>query len=51
MKENIKYEDLKTRQPTVYVIQEIPGTKSGNPKINILGAAEYGVFKFLLPEF
>ena len=51
MKENIKYEDLKTRQPTVYVIQEIPGTRAGNPKINILGAAEYGVFKFLLPEF
>ena len=36
--------------PTVYVIQEIPGTKEGRPKINILGAAEYGVFKFLLPE-
>jgi len=51
IKENIKYEDLKTRKPTVYVIQEIPGTKAGNPKINILGAAEYGVFKFLLPEF
>ena len=51
MKENIQYEDLKTRQPTVYVIQEIPGTRAGNPKINILGAAEYGVFKFLLPEF
>ena len=51
MKENIKYEDLKTRQPTVYVIQEIPGTRAGNPKINILGAAKYGVFKFLLPEF
>ena len=51
MKENIKYEDLRTRKPTVYVIQEIPGTKAGNPKINILGATEYGVFKFLLPEF
>ena len=51
MKENIKYEDLKARKPTVYVIQEIPGTKAGSPKINILGAAEYGVFKFLLPEF
>ena len=52
MKENIKYEDLKTRRPTtVYVIQEIPGTRAGNPKINILGASEYGVFKFLLPEF
>ena len=34
----------------VYVIQEIPGTKTGNPKINIMGAAKYGVFKFLLPE-
>ena len=34
----------------VYVIQEISGTKEGKPKINILGAAHYGVFKFLLPE-
>ena len=34
----------------VYVIQEIAGTKEGKPKINILGAAEYGNFKFLLPE-
>ena len=52
MKENIKYEDLITKRPTtVYVIQEIPGTRAGNPKINILGASEYGVFKFLLPEF
>ena len=39
MKENI-----------VYVIQEIPGTKSGNPKINIMGASEFGEIKFLLPE-
>ena len=37
--------------PIVYVIQEIPGTKSGSPKINIMGASEYGDFKFLLPEF
>ena len=36
--------------PKVYVIQEIPGTKEGRPKINILGAAEFGTFKFLLPE-
>ena len=35
---------------TVYIIQEIPGTSSGNPKINIMGAAKYGEFKFLLPE-
>ena len=35
----------------VYVIQEIAGTKVGNPKINIMGASNYGKFKFLLPEF
>ena len=34
----------------VYVIQEIPGTKTGNPKINIMGASKYGELKFLLPE-
>ena len=37
--------------PTVYVIQEVAGTKAGNPKINIMGAQKYGSFKFLLPEF
>jgi len=40
----------KNNLSTVYVIQEIAGTRDGKPKINILGAAEYGVFKFLLPE-
>jgi hypothetical protein len=34
----------------VYVIQEVPGTQAGNPKINIMGAADYGKIKFLLPE-
>jgi len=34
----------------VHVIQEIPGTKEGRPKINIMGAAGYGKLKFLLPE-
>ena len=34
----------------VHVIQEIPGTKDGKPKINIMGATEFGSFKFLLPE-
>ena len=37
--------------PTVYVIQEVAGTKAGNPIINIMGASNYGNFKFLLPEF
>ena len=35
----------------VYVIQEVAGTQAGNPKINIMGASNYGKFKFLLPEF
>ena len=38
-------------KPTVFVIQEIAGTRAGNPKINIMGASKYGKFKFLLPEF
>ena len=52
MSESNKYENLKTSSvPTVYVIQEIAGTRAGNPKIKIMGAANYGQFKFLLPEF
>ena len=39
------------KEKIVYVIQEIPGTQAGNPKINIIGASKYGEFKFLLPEF
>ena len=35
----------------VYVIQEIPGSQAGSPKINIMGASSYGKFNFLLPEF
>ena len=52
MKENnLKYEELvSSYQPKVYVIQEIPGTKTGNPKINIMGASRFGKFIFLLPE-
>ena len=41
---------IKENIPIVYVIQEISGTREGRPKINILGAAQYGTFKFLLPE-
>ena len=50
MSESIDYGEIKQTPPKVYVIQEIPGTKEGRPKINILGAAKFGVFKFLLPE-
>ena len=51
MKEKtIAYEDIIGKKPVVYVIQEIPGTNEGRPKINIMGASQYGEFKFLLPE-
>ena len=50
MTESINYEDIKNSKSTVYVIQEIAGTKDGRPKINIMGASQYGTFKFLLPE-
>ena len=47
----IDHDQLKnSSQATVYVIQEIAGTRSGNPKINIIGAAKYGKFVFCLPE-
>jgi hypothetical protein len=55
---NVKKDILLMRissQPTgnkgnVYVIQDIPGTKMGAPKINIIGAREFGNLKVLLPE-
>ncbi len=52
MKEKIiRYEEIaKDAPPIVHVIQHIPGTAEGRPKINIMGASEYGEFKFLLPE-
>ena len=34
----------------VYVIQEIPGTREGRPKINIMGAQKFGNIKVLLRE-
>ena len=43
--------DLPMSESRVFVIQEIAGTKAGNPKINIMGASSYGKFNFLLPEF
>ena len=34
----------------VYVIQDIPGSKIGAPKINIIGATQFGNLKVCLPE-
>jgi len=50
MPESIDHITIKEEKPIVYVIQEIAGTREGRPKINIMGAAEFGTFKFLLPE-
>ena len=39
------------KENKVYVIQEVAGSQAGSPKINIVGALEYGDLNFLLPEF
>ena len=52
MSESIKYENIKNNyKAKVYVLQELPGTRAGAPKINIMSASKFGEFKFLLPEF
>ena len=48
---NLDYNELKQDvKKIVYVIQEIPGTKEGRPKINIMGAQKFGKIKVLLRE-
>ena len=48
---NSDYKELKQdSEKIVYVIQEIPGTKEGRPKINIMGAQKFGKIKVLLRE-
>ena len=45
------YTDLKKdKEPIVYVLQELPGTRIGRPKFNIMGAQKYGKLKVLLRE-
>ena len=46
------YEKLKhpDKNSIVYVIQDVPGSKIGAPKINIIGATQFGQLKVLLPE-
>ena len=45
--EKLKYTD---KNNIVYVIQDVPGSKIGAPKINIIGATQFGQLKVLLPE-
>ena len=50
-KESIDLMEIRVNKPpTVYVVQEIAGTREGRPKFNIMGAAQYGNLKFLLDE-
>ena len=48
----VEYDKIKNtgKQSIVYVIQDIPGTKQGAPKINIIGATQFGKLQVLLPE-
>ena len=45
MKENISQ-----NEPIVYLLQEVPATKIGRPKYNIIGAQKYGKIEVLLRE-
>ena len=45
--EKLKYTD---KNNIVYVIRDVPGSKIGAPKINIIGATQFGQLKVLLPE-
>ena len=50
---NIKYDSISNThetQSTVYVLQELPGTRIGRPKYNIIGAQKFGKLKVLLKE-
>ena len=39
------------KENKVYVIQEIAGSQAGSPKINIVGATEYGDLNFYYQNF
>jgi len=41
-------EKTSNSEPIVYLLQEVPGTKIGRPKYNIIGAQKYGTIKVLL---
>ena len=44
------YKMSRMEKNKVYVIQDVPGTREGRPKINIIGASQFGTLKVLLPE-
>ena len=46
----MEYEKIKNKESIVYVLQELPGTRIGRPKYNIIGAQKYGKLQVLLKE-
>ena len=46
----MEYEKIKNPESIVYVLQELPGTRIGRPKYNIIRAQKYGKLKVLLRE-
>lgn len=46
----MKQMNEKHNASTVYVVQAVPGTREGSPKINIVGAQEFGKIEILLEE-
>ena len=47
---SLSYHTLRSTPPTVYLSLEFARAPAARPTINIMGAAEFGKFKFLLPE-
>ena len=43
-------ETISQNEPIVYLLQEVPGTKIGRPKYNIIGAQKFGKIRVLLRE-
>ncbi len=48
--DKLHYVEDNTVLSKVYVIQELPGTRLGTPKFNIMGASKFGELVTLLPE-
>ena len=47
----MEYEKITgVKESIVYVLQELPGTRIGRPKYNIIGAQKFGKLKVLLKE-
>jgi hypothetical protein len=45
---NIKCQEVMKNK--VYVIQDVPGTREGRPKINIIGASVWRIKSFITRE-